>query len=139
MTFEDLKITRQFLNALEDAGFDSPTPIQEKAIPPIRSGQDVIGIAQTGTGKTAAYLLPLAQTMKYAQGDAPRCLILVPTKELVLQVVRQCDELVKYTDIRTVALYGGIGPKAQQDLVRAGCDIVIATPGRSSISMHLRC
>ena len=130
MTFEDLKITRQFLNALEDAGFDSPTPIQQKAIPSVRSGQDVIGIAQTGTGKTAAYILPLSQTIKYAQGDAPRCLVLVPTKELVLQVERQFDELLKYTDLRVVALYGGIGPRAQQDLVRAGCDIIVATPGR---------
>jgi ATP-dependent RNA helicase RhlE len=91
MKFEDLKITRQFLNAIEDAGYSSPTDIQMKAIPPIRSGQDLIGIAQTGTGKTAAYVLPLLQTIKYAQGDAPRCLILCPTKELVMQVSQQVD------------------------------------------------
>lgn len=130
MTFEDLKITRQFLNALEDAGFETPTPIQIKAIPPIRSGQDVIGIAQTGTGKTAAYILPLAHVLKYAQGNAPRCLILVPTKELVLQVKKQCEELLTYTDLRVVALYGGVGAKAQQAEVSAGCDIIVATPGR---------
>ena len=130
MSFEDLKITRQFLNALEDAGFNTPTPIQVKGIPAVRSGQDVIGIAQTGTGKTAAYILPLAQIIKYAQGDAPRCLILVPTKELVIQVQRQTEELIKYTDLRTVALYGGIGPKAQETQISEGCDIIIATPGR---------
>ncbi|NNE56213.1 MAG: DEAD/DEAH box helicase [Flavobacteriales bacterium] len=130
MKFEDLKITRQFLNALEDAGFDTPTPIQEQAIPRVRSGQDVIGIAQTGTGKTAAYLLPLLQTINYAQGTAPRCLILVPTKELVLQVLSQAGALTTYTDIRIVGLYGGIGPRKQASQVEEGCDIIVATPGR---------
>lgn len=129
-TFEELKLTRQFLNAIEDAGFTIPTEIQVKAIPRILSGQDVIGIAQTGTGKTAAYLLPLLQTLKYAQGSAPRCLILVPTKELVVQVDRSVEELTKYTDIRRVALFGGIGPKLQIERLQEGTDIIVATPGR---------
>lgn len=129
-TFEELKLTRQFLNAIEDAGFTIPTEIQMKAIPRILSGQDVIGIAQTGTGKTAAYLLPLLQTLKYAQGSAPRCLILVPTKELVVQVDRSVEELTKYTDIRRVALFGGIGPKLQIERLQEGTDIIVATPGR---------
>ncbi len=128
--FEELKITRQFLNAIEDAGYTTPTEIQQKAIPPIMAGQDVIGIAQTGTGKTAAYLLPLLQHLKYAQGDSSRCLILVPTKELVVQVERTLAELAKYTDMRWVALYGGIGPKAQIEKLKLGVDLIVATPGR---------
>lgn len=129
-TFEDLKLTRQFLNAIEDAGYTSPTEIQVKAIPRILAGQDVIGIAQTGTGKTAAYLLPLLQTLKYAQGADARCLILVPTKELVVQVERSLVELAAYTDLRWVALFGGIGPKAQIEKLKSGVDVIIATPGR---------
>ncbi|MDG1261480.1 MAG: DEAD/DEAH box helicase [Flavobacteriales bacterium] len=130
MNFEDLKITRQFINALDDAGISMPTDIQQKAIPPIRSGQDVIGIAQTGTGKTAAYLLPLLLQLKYAQGDTPRCLILVPTKELVIQVVKHTQMFAKYTDLRCIGVYGGIGPKAQIESIAQGVDIVVATPGR---------
>ncbi|MEZ4798435.1 MAG: DEAD/DEAH box helicase [Flavobacteriales bacterium] len=130
MRFEDLKLTRQFLNAVEDAGYQDPTEIQIKAIPPIMANQDVVGIAQTGTGKTAAYLLPLLQVLKYAQGNEVRCLILVPTKELVVQVEKAARDLAKYTDIRIVALYGGIGPKAQIAQLSAGVDIIIATPGR---------
>jgi len=129
-TFEELKITRQFLNALADLGFNEPTEIQKLAIPRIKSGQDIIGIAPTGTGKTAAYLLPLLQEIKYAQGDSPRLLILAPTKELVVQLVFQCSELAEYTDLRIIGLYGGIGPKSQIEELQKGMDIVIATPGR---------
>ncbi|MCC6600682.1 MAG: DEAD/DEAH box helicase [Crocinitomicaceae bacterium] len=130
MTFEDLKITRQFLKAIADAGYSSPTEIQEKAIPRILAGQDLIGIAQTGTGKTAAYLIPLLQLMKYAQGEDARCLILVPTKELVLQIEQTLKMLAIHTDLRWVALYGGIGPKAQIGIIEKGIDFIVATPGR---------
>jgi ATP-dependent RNA helicase RhlE len=130
MTFEALKLTRQFLNAVEDAGYKHPTPIQSKAIPPLRSGQDVIGIAQTGTGKTAAFLLPLLQTLKFAQGDAPRALILAPTKELVIQIHSEAMQFAAYTDLRCIPLFGGIGPKSQLNAVKTGVDLVIATPGR---------
>lgn len=129
-TFEELKLTRQYLNAIEDAEYSTPTEIQIKAIPRILAGQDVIGIAQTGTGKTAAYLLPLLQTLKYTQGNEARCLILVPTKELVVQVERSLAVLATYTDLRWVALFGGIGPKAQIEKLNAGVDLIIATPGR---------
>jgi ATP-dependent RNA helicase RhlE len=129
-TFEDLKITRQFLNAIEEAGYTTPTEIQIKAIPRIMAGQDVIGIAQTGTGKTAAYLLPLMQTLKYSQGSEARCLILVPTKELVVQVERSLAALASHTDLRWVALFGGIGPKAQIEKLQSGVDLIVATPGR---------
>jgi ATP-dependent RNA helicase RhlE len=130
ITFESLKLTRQYLNAIEELGYTSPTEVQQKAIPLILGGQDVIGIAQTGTGKTAAYLLPLMQTLKYAQGEDPRCLILAPTKELVIQIDKNIQELAKYTDLRWVCLYGGIGPKTQIEQLAAGVDIIVGTPGR---------
>ncbi len=129
-TFADLKITRQFLNAIEDLEFGPPTPIQIKAIPAIRSGQHVVGIAQTGTGKTAAYMLPILQKIKYAQGTAARCLIIVPTKELVVQVTEQISNLAKYTDIRFEGIYGGVGRKKQAIAVNNGVDIIISTPRR---------
>lgn len=128
--FSDLKITRQFLDALEAQGITSPTEIQSKAIPILMAGQDLIGIAQTGTGKTLAYLLPIVQKLKFAQGNDPRVLVLVPTKELVVQVERVLALLVVNTDLRWVALYGGIGPKAQTEKLESGVDIIIATPGR---------
>ncbi|MFZ4785991.1 MAG: DEAD/DEAH box helicase [Flavobacteriales bacterium] len=130
MTFEDLKLTRQFLNAIDDAGYTEPTEIQIKGIPPIMAGQDIIGIAQTGTGKTAAYVLPLLQKLKYYQGPEPRCLILVPTKELVIQVEKTILDLAKYTDLKCVALFGGVGPKGQIEAIEKGVDIIVATPGR---------
>ena len=87
--FEEFKLNRQILNAVEEAGFTEATPIQEKAIGPVLSGQDLFGIAQTGTGKTAAYVLPMLMKLKYAQGENPRALILVPTRELAMQIDEQ--------------------------------------------------
>lgn len=130
MNFEDLGLPRQYLNAIEDLGFEQATQIQQKAIPPIRSGQHVIGIAQTGTGKTAAYLLPILQTISYPQGTAPRCIIIVPTKELVLQVVEQINQLATYTEIRFTGLYGGVGRKKQAASYQSGIDIIVSTPRR---------
>jgi ATP-dependent RNA helicase RhlE len=130
MNWLDFKLNKQLLDAVVDAGFTNPTEVQEKCIPLILGGQQVIGIAQTGTGKTAAYLLPVLMKAKFAQGTDPRVLILVPTKELVVQVAAQVAALSKYTDLRTVHLYGGVGPKTQIDNIKAGVDIVVATPGR---------
>lgn len=130
MRFDDLKLTRQFLNAIADAGYENATPIQQKAIPPLRAGQDVIGIAQTGTGKTAAFLLPLLQTLKYAQGEAPRGLVLAPTKELVVQIHQEALKFASYTDLRIVAFYGGVGPKKQIEEIADGVDLIVSTPGR---------
>ncbi|MAO46827.1 MAG: DEAD/DEAH box helicase [Crocinitomicaceae bacterium] len=137
MTFEELKITRQFLNAIDDCGYSAPSPIQEKAIPRISAGQDVIGIAQTGTGKTAAFALPVLQKVKYAQDLPPRALVLVPTKELAMQVYEVFITLAKYTDIRCIALYGGVGPKTQLEKLSNGVDIIIGTPGRF-LDLYLR-
>src|SRR4051794_16752384 len=111
--FEQFKLNRQLLNAIEEAGYTEPTPIQEQAIPLALSGQDILGIAQTGTGKTAAYALPLLMRIKFAQGDNPRALIMAPTRELAMQISEAIIQLSKYTDIRTVVLYGGLGPKSQ--------------------------
>jgi ATP-dependent RNA helicase RhlE len=130
MNWLDFKLNKQLLDAVVDAGFENPTEVQEKCIPLILGGQQVIGIAQTGTGKTAAYLLPVLMKAKFAQGTDPRVLILVPTKELVVQVAAQVAALSKYTDLRTVHLYGGVGPKTQIDNIKAGVDIIVATPGR---------
>ncbi|MCX8492371.1 MAG: DEAD/DEAH box helicase [Cyclobacteriaceae bacterium] len=130
MNWLDFKLNKQLLDAVVDAGFANPTEVQEKCIPLILGGQQVIGIAQTGTGKTAAYLLPVLMKVKFAQGIDPRVLILVPTKELVVQVAAQVAVLSKFTDLRTVHLYGGVGPKTQIDNIKAGVDIIVATPGR---------
>ena len=130
MQFEDLKLKRQFLNAVSDLGFVKPTPIQIQAIPRILAGQDVIGVAQTGTGKTGAYVLPLLQKLRGRQDGAPRVAILVPTKELALQVHGAVESFAMHTDIRALALVGGVGPKTQIAELEAGTDVVVATPGR---------
>ena len=128
--FEEFNLNRQLLNAVADAGFTVATPIQEKAIAPVLSGQDIFGIAETGTGKTAAYVLPILMQLKYAQGDAARALILAPTRELAMQIAEHVRIFAKYTDLRAVVVFGGIGPKTQIEQLKAGVDIIIATPGR---------
>ena len=130
VTFEDLKFNRQVLNAIADAGYTEATPIQQKAIPPILNGQDVMGIAQTGTGKTAAYVLPIIMRLKYAQGDHARALIISPTRELAIQIEENVRLFAAYTDLRVAVLYGGLGPKTQIEQVNKGVDIIVATPGR---------
>jgi ATP-dependent RNA helicase RhlE len=130
ITFEELKISKSILKALNEVGFEQPTPIQEKAIPVIRSGNDVVGIAQTGTGKTAAYLLPLFTKLVKAEGEDPRALILVPTRELSIQVGEDIEKLTTYSNIRHAAVYGGIGWTKHAELIKPGIDILVATPGR---------
>lgn len=128
--FEAFKLNRQLLDAIAEAGYTHPTLIQEKSIPLALAGHDVLGIAQTGTGKTAAYVLPILMKVKYAQGMHPRALILAPTRELVMQIESVVKDLAKYTDLRLVCLYGGLGPKTQIETIKAGIDIIISTPGR---------
>src|ERR1700761_1285804 len=129
-SFEDFKFNRQILNAIADAGYTEPTPVQQKAIPPIMNGQDVMGIAQTGTGKTAAYVLPIIMKLKYAQGDHARALIVAPTRELAMQIEENVKTFSRYTDLRVVSVYGGLGPKTQIENINKGVDIIVATPGR---------
>ena len=129
-SFEEFKLNRQILNAVADAGYTVATPIQEKAIAPVLSGQDIFGIAETGTGKTAAFVLPILMQLKYAQGENPRALILSPTRELAMQIAEQVKLFSVYTDLRSLVIFGGIGPKTQKEQIAKGVDILIATPGR---------
>jgi ATP-dependent RNA helicase RhlE len=129
-SFSELKVNKSILKVLDEVGFERPTPIQEKAIPVIRSGADVVGVAQTGTGKTAAYLLPIFMKLVKAEGVDPRVLILVPTRELSIQVGDDIEELTRYSDIRHAAVYGGIGWTKHAALIEPGIDILVATPGR---------
>lgn len=128
--FSDFKLNKQILQAIEDLGFENPTPIQEKTIPLALAGHDVMGIAQTGTGKTAAFVIPILMKIKYAQEKEPRALILAPTRELALQIADEIKKLTPYTDIRHLTLLGGIGTKAQIEALKEGIDIIVATPGR---------
>ena len=130
MTFEDLDLSKQLQNAIDDLGFTQPTPIQEKAFPVVRSGKDVVGIAQTGTGKTFAYMLPILRDLKFSKQQHPRVLILVPTRELVLQVVDEIEKLAKYITLRVLGVYGGTNINTQKQAVAQGTDIIVATPGR---------
>jgi ATP-dependent RNA helicase RhlE len=129
-SFSDFSLNKQLLTAVADLGYTQPTPIQEKAIPLLLHGHDLLGIAQTGTGKTAAFLLPILMQIKYAQGINIRCLILAPTRELAIQINDEITDLAKYTDIRHTAIYGGLGPKTQIETIQKGLDIIVATPGR---------
>lgn len=130
MEFKDLKISKQILNALEEAGFEHPTPVQSEAFPVIRSGKDMVGIARTGTGKTLAYLIPILMKLQYAQGKYPRAVVIVPTRELVVQVCESVELLTEYMDIRCIGIYGGTNIRTQQAAVYEGVDLLIATPGR---------
>ncbi len=129
-TFQDLNLSKQILYGIEDLGFDSPTPIQEQSFSVIRSGKDMVGIAQTGTGKTLAYILPILQELKFSKQINPRVLILVPTRELVVQVVENINSFATYTSSRVCGIYGGANINTQRQAVAQGCDILVATPGR---------
>lgn len=128
--FQDLKLNRQLLNAISDAGFTAPTPIQQKAIVPILSGQQVMGIAQTGTGKTAAYVLPVLKLLSHAQEIAPRAAIILPTRELAAQIFDSVKLFSRYTDLRIAVAYGGTSIKNQISEIEKGIDMIVATPGR---------
>ena len=130
LSFEDFKLTSPLSNALEDLGFIEPTPIQEAAFSVICSGKDAVGIAQTGTGKTLAYSLPLVRNLTYSTQENPRILILVPTRELVVQVVDSLNELNVYTNNRVLGVYGGTNINTQKQQIAEGIDILVATPGR---------
>jgi len=129
-SFEALKINKPQLKALNDLGIENPTPIQIKSLPAILSGNDVVGLAQTGTGKTFAYLLPILKQLIYSDQIQPRVLILVPTRELVMQVVDAAKSLTKYQNVRIDGVFGGMNINNQRQMVSEGLDILVATPGR---------
>ncbi|WP_242157641.1 DEAD/DEAH box helicase [Aestuariivivens sediminis] len=130
MRFSDLNLSTPLLNALDDLGFTIPTPIQEQAFNPVASGKDIVGIAQTGTGKTFAYMLPILRHMQFSKQDNPRVLVLVPTRELVIQVVEEIEKLSKYINNRVLGVYGGTNINTQKQAVGEGLDILVSTPGR---------
>ncbi len=128
--FQELSIQKSLLNAIADLDFVKPTPIQREAYPKILSGNNVVGIAQTGTGKTLAYSLPILQELNYSKSYKPRVLIIVPTRELVVQVVDQIELYTKYMTVRIAGVFGGVNIKTQQALLSEGTDIIVGTPGR---------
>jgi ATP-dependent RNA helicase RhlE len=130
MVFEELNLNTALLRALDELGYIYPTPIQQKAFPVIMSGRDMVGIAQTGTGKTFAYLMPLLRQITYSDQRDPRILILVPTRELVLQVVDEIKKLATYITVRFAGVYGGTNINTQKQVIYDGLDILVATPGR---------
>lgn len=136
-SFADLNLNKFQLRALEEAGLSTPTPIQEKAFPVIMSGVDVVGIAQTGTGKTIAYLLPMLRQWKFVKHRFPQILIIVPTRELVVQVVEEIERLTAYQNVVTVGVYGGANINRQKDAIDAGLDVLVGTPGRTmDLALH---
>ncbi|NDI99133.1 DEAD/DEAH box helicase [Flavobacterium sp. LaA7.5] len=129
-TFQDFDLPKSLQKALDEMGFITPTPIQERAMPVILSGRDMMGIAQTGTGKTFAYLLPILKQWKFAKTETPRVVIIVPTRELVVQVAEEVEKLTAYMSVRTLGIYGGVNINTQKTKVYEGVDILVATPGR---------
>ena len=130
MNFTELNINSPLINALNDLGITQTTTIQERAYPAIMSGRDIVGIAQTGTGKTIAYLLPSLRLWKFTKEKSPQILVVVPTRELVVQVVEQVEQLTKYMHVRVVGVYGGVNMIRQTPFITAGVDVLVATPGR---------
>lgn len=129
-TFEQFNLPKALQKALDELQITTPTPIQTKSFPVILSGRDVMGIAQTGTGKTYAYLLPILKQWKFAHVDTPRVVIIVPTRELVVQVVDEVNKLTQYMSIRSLGVYGGTNINTQRKAVYDGVDILVGTPGR---------
>ena len=138
VSFADLKLAPQLLDAVRDAGYTHPTPIQQQAIPLALAGRDLIGLAQTGTGKTAGFTLPIVHNLLTvplsSDGDGPqhrvRVLVLTPTRELSAQVETSFRKYAKYTDLRIVPIFGGVGLDPQSRALRNGVDVIVATPGR---------
>jgi len=133
MTFDDLKLIEPIQKALLDAQYEHPTPIQQKAIPAILDNRDVLGSAQTGTGKTAAFCIPIIQFL--AEGGPPknrriRALIVTPTRELAIQIGENIDLYTKYTSIKNTVIFGGVKQGPQVQAINKGVDIMVATPGR---------
>ncbi|HKX85797.1 MAG TPA: DEAD/DEAH box helicase [Flavobacterium sp.] len=129
-SFEQFNLPKSLQKAIDDLQLTTPTPIQEKSFSVVMSGRDMMGIAQTGTGKTYAYLLPLLKQYKFVNTFNPRIMILVPTRELVVQVVEEVEKLTQYMSVRTLGIYGGVNINTQKNQVYQGIDILVGTPGR---------
>ncbi|MBL6752322.1 MAG: DEAD/DEAH box helicase, partial [Nevskia sp.] len=138
MSFSELGLVPELLRALEGEGYTQPTPVQTQAIPLILAGRDVLAAAQTGTGKTAAFTLPLLQRLAATGAPGPRVLVLVPTRELAAQVAESVRTYGRNFKLRTAVIFGGVGIHPQIDLLRRGVDIIVATPGRLLDHMQQR-
>jgi ATP-dependent RNA helicase RhlE len=135
MLFEDLSLSKSIQKAVYELGYLEPTPIQKQAIPAVLKGHDVIGCAQTGTGKTAAFAIPIIHQLHRIVGSSKkskqiRCLVVTPTRELAVQIGQNFDQYGKYTNLTTLTIFGGVSQVPQVDMLRSGIDILIATPGR---------
>ena len=135
MSFDNLGLSAELLRAVQDLGYTEPTPIQVRGIPAVLAGRDLLAAAQTGTGKTAAFALPLLQRMSEAHPNpkgsrAPRALVLVPTRELAAQVGQAFQDFGRHLQQRTLLVFGGVSPRPQVDALRQGTDVIVATPGR---------
>jgi ATP-dependent RNA helicase RhlE len=130
VSFESFDLDARIRAGIQAAGYQQPTPIQQQSIPPILAGQDLLGIAQTGTGKTAAFILPILQRLLANPGRGVRALILAPTRELAEQIHQATRLYGKRTGVRSVAIYGGVGKPKQVEALRRGVDVVVACPGR---------
>ncbi len=130
MRFKEFGIKKDIVNAVRKAGYEETTPIQEQAIPPIMEGRDVLGLAQTGTGKTAAFALPILNGVEFRKRPRVRALILTPTRELAIQIFDNFKKYGRYLDLRTACLYGGAKKGKQLEQLKRGADILVATPGR---------
>jgi ATP-dependent RNA helicase RhlE len=135
MSFDQLGLSAALLRAVQEIGYTVPTPIQSRAIPAVHDGRDLLAAAQTGTGKTAAFALPLLQRLDEEQPNprgprAPRLLVLVPTRELAAQVGESFQDFGRHLQQRTILIFGGVSPRPQLDALRQGVDIIVATPGR---------
>lgn len=130
MTFHDLNLKKPLWNALDELGYTTPTSIQAKGFSVMMSGRDVIGIAQTGTGKTLAYLLPVLCQWQFSKDPHPQIVIIVPTRELVVQVVREAEKLTTFMNVVVGGVYGGANINTQAAMVLQGLDVLVGTPGR---------
>lgn len=143
MTFKELNIIQPIIKAVEEKGYTEPTPIQEKAIPSALAGRDLLGCAQTGTGKTASFAIPIIQLlqMRKETGNPKgiQALILTPTRELALQISECIKDYAKYTRIRHGVIFGGVNQRPQVDMLHRGIDILVATPGRLLDLMNQGC
>ncbi|HYL69891.1 MAG TPA: DEAD/DEAH box helicase [Candidatus Dormibacteraeota bacterium] len=130
MSFDDLGLTPELARAVAEKGYTTPTPIQRAAIPGVLAGRDVLGGAQTGTGKTAAFVLPILQKLAAQSGRLPRALVLTPTRELAAQVAESARAYGRHVNLRTLVIFGGVSERPQIEALRQGCDLLVATPGR---------
>ncbi|MDD3219699.1 MAG: DEAD/DEAH box helicase [Lachnospiraceae bacterium] len=130
MNFNEMKLMKPILRAIEEAGYQSPSPIQEQTIPSLLEGRDLLGCAQTGTGKTAAFALPIVQILARNKSQSIRGLILTPTRELCIQIQDNIKQYSTYTSVKSGAIFGGVSQNPQVAMLKKGVDFLVATPGR---------